>query len=57
MRTPDSAIVLISKIEDLELPDQNIIYNIDQEQREEFSQKMMENASRVMSDYYKNKHN
>lgn len=52
MKMPDGTEILMSKIENLGLANQKVTYYISQQQREEFSQKMMKNVSEVMSEYY-----
>ncbi len=55
MKMPDGTELLMSKIENLGLPNQKVTHYISQEQRQEFSRKMMRNAGEVMSEYYAQK--
>lgn len=55
MRMPDGTDLLMCKIENRGLPNEKVTRYITEEQREEFTRKMMINASRVMSEYYAQK--
>lgn len=55
VKLPDGTELLMTKIENLGLPNQKVTHYISQEQRDEFSRKMMKNAGEVMSEYYAQK--
>jgi len=52
MTMPDGTELLMTKIENVGLPNQKVTHYITEEQREEFSRKMMKNVGEVMSEYY-----
>lgn len=55
MSMPDGSKLLMSKIENAGTPERVVTIYITQEQRQQFNDKAMENASKMMSPYYDDK--
>lgn len=51
MRLPDGTLVLWYTVENLGEPDQKVTYHVNQEQTEEWNDRMMANAGRYMSSF------